>query len=190
MRKHIKKAERLFATVQLADLPAKLLEGATLIGTKNRAPKSGHAAGKMQSAGKPKKVKVMVIDDDCTVAESTAQLFDRFGYECYAVYSAADALACAESFEPDVVLSDVLMPGLNGVEVCTQIKQMLPNCRILLFSGEVSLAYTLTEDARKHGYNFELLAKPVRPQELVAKIGQLFGGAYSPSNLLRVADAR
>jgi CheY-like chemotaxis protein len=164
--------------IPLTEIPAGVLAEITVIGAKNGPHRSNKRAH--QATGKPKKVRVMVIDDDCSVAESTAQLFDRFGYECYAVYSAADALACAESFEPDVVLSDVIMPGMNGVELCLQIKQMLPSCRILLFSGEVSLAYTLTQDARKHGHSFELLDKPLHPRALVHKISNLFGGAYSP----------
>ena len=137
-----------------------------------------------------KKVRVLVVDDEPNVAETSAKVLDVFGYECYAAYSPADALACAESFSPDVVLSDVMMPGMNGVELCMQIKRLLPASRVLLFSGQVSLAHSLMEDANKQGYNFELLAKPLRPEDLAAKIGNLFGGAYSPSNVSAAAQAR
>jgi hypothetical protein len=59
---------------------------------------------------------------------------------------------------------------------------MLPKCRILLLSGHVPTAHTLMQDAAKRGYNFELVSKPVHPEDLVAKIEALFGGAYSPAN--------
>ncbi len=129
----------------------------------------------------------MIVDDDASVANSAIGVLNLFGYECYAVYNAQDAIAAADSFQPDIVLSEVVMPGMNGIELCEQIRQMLPDCRVLLLSGEVAIAHTLIQDSHQQGYNFELVAKPVRPQELVAKIGHLFGGAYSPSNVQRIA---
>jgi hypothetical protein len=56
---------------------------------------------------------------------------------------------------------------------------------MLLFSGHVPTAHVLMQDARKRGHNFELLAKPFRPEDQVTKIGALFGGTYSPAILGR-----
>src|SRR4051812_2282160 len=178
MKKHTKAPERIVEIVSLAELPASVLKDATIIGSAKAPRSTPHRAG--HGATKQTKVRVLVVDDDLNVADASAQVLHLFGYECYAVYNHTDAIAAAESFRPDVILSDVIMKGLNGVELCLQIKQMLPDCRVLLLSGEVSTAHTLIQDSRKQGYNFELVAKPVRPQELVAKIEHLFGGAYSP----------
>src|SRR6266478_7597529 len=149
--------------VPLSEIPKAVLAEATLIG----GDKASHAARKRSPLETPlaKKIKVMVVDDESSIADATATVLGTFGYECYAVYNSADAIACAESFIPDVVLSDVIMDGMNGVELCMDIKKMLPNTRILLFSGQVSTAYTLMQDAGKRGHNFELLAKPLRPEE-------------------------
>jgi len=175
MRKPGKDPAAQHETIPLSKIPKAVLAEAVVIGPRGairqRSPHDRHLA---------KKIKVMIVDDERYVAETSAQLLGTFGYECYAVYNADDALACAESFTPDIVLSDVIMEGTNGVELCQEIKQMLPECRILLLSGHVPTAYTLMQDANKQGCNFELLAKPVRPDELVAKIENLFGGAYSP----------
>ena len=168
-------------TIPLSEIPKAVLAEATVIGTK----KDSRAARKRPHQVVPaqKKIKVMIVDDEISIAQTTARLLNSFGYECYAVYNSADALACAESFTPDVVLSDVIMQGMNGVELCLELKKMLPNSRILLFSGHVPTAYVLMQDARKRGHNFELLAKPFRPEDLVTKIEALFGGTYSPGIL-------
>jgi response regulator RpfG family c-di-GMP phosphodiesterase len=167
-------------TIPLSEIPGAVLAEATILGPK----KASHTARRRSQQDLPaeKKIKVMIVDDDSSIADTSARLLGMFGYECYAVYNPADAIACAESFTPDVVLSDVIMEGMNGVELCEEIRHMLPECRILLLSGHVPTAHTLMQDSAKRGYNFELVAKPVRPEELVAKIGNLFGGPYSPSN--------
>ena len=171
--------------IPIANIPKAALKEAAITSPK----KDARAAHKRSQQRPPdeKKIKVMIVDDDTRVAESSARILGMFGYECYAVYNASDALACAESFTPDVILSDVIMDGTNGVELCMDIKEMLPNSRILLFSGEVSTAHTLMQDAARRGQNFELLAKPLRPEDLVTKIGSLFGGAYAPSSGLAAA---
>jgi CheY-like chemotaxis protein len=164
--------------IPVSEIPETVLAEAAIIGPK----KGAHSARKPSQQVSPaeKKIKVMIVDDDSSMANTSARLLGMFGYECYAVYNPADAIACAESFTPDVVLSDVIMDGVNGVELCQEIRQMLPKCRILLLSGHVPTAHALVQDAGKRGYNFELIAKPVRPEELVAKIGILFGGPCSP----------
>lgn len=158
--------------VPLEKVPAAALAGAKMVGPQK-------APCRTKAVRQEKKVRVLVVDDDCMVAETSARILDIFGYECFATYNSADALASAESFTPDVVLSDVMMPDMNGIELCMEIKRLLPRTRVLLFSGQVSLAHTLMEDANKKGYDFELLAKPVHPEELVAKVTNLFGGALS-----------
>ncbi len=173
----MRKRERPTAVekVPLTEIPAPLLREATVIAPR----KESRPARSHRSAETRKKVKVLVVDDDRNVAETSARVLDLFGYECYSVYNPYDALACADSFQPDIVLSDVMMAGLNGVELCLQIKQMLPECRILLLSGHVSMTHALLQDASKQGYDFELLAKPVTPEELAAKFATLFGGTYA-----------
>lgn len=169
-----------YEIIPIAEIPDALREAAII-----SSKKTAHAPRKRskQTPAAEKKVKVLVVDDDSAIANSTARVLDLFGYECYAVYNPVDAIAAAESFRPDVVISDVIMKGMNGVELCREIRHILPQCRILLISGQVPTAHSLMQDSSRRGYNFELVAKPVRPEELVAKIGTLFGGAYAPTNI-------
>jgi CheY-like chemotaxis protein len=74
-----------------------------------------------------------------------------------------------ESFQPEVLIADVVMPGMTGIEAAIATRNKLPKCNILLFSGQAITA-DLMEQARTQGHEFELLAKPVHPSDLLAKL--------------------
>ena len=79
------------------------------------------------------------------------------------------ALEQATEFKPDMLISDVIMPDLNGIEAAIRIRELLPAIKILLFSGQAATA-DLLEKAHAQGYDFEILAKPVHPQDLLNKL--------------------
>jgi DNA-binding NtrC family response regulator len=66
-----------------------------------------------------------------------------------------------------LLISDILMPGITGIETAIELRTAFPSCRVLLFSGQASTANML-EKARARGYEFEILAKPVHPSDLLA----------------------
>ena len=74
-----------------------------------------------------------------------------------------------DSFQPDMLISDVIMTGMTGIEAAIITRQRLPSCKILLFSGQAATA-DLLEKARAQGHEFEILAKPVHPTDLLAKL--------------------
>jgi len=75
----------------------------------------------------------------------------------------------AQALKPDMLISDVIMLDLNGIDAAITIRKMLPTCKILLFSGQAATA-DLLDRARNQGHEFEILAKPVHPQDLLAKL--------------------
>jgi CheY-like chemotaxis protein len=117
----------------------------------------------------PPRQKVLVVDDEKVIADTLAIILSQNGFESSAVYSGTDAVLRAKETTPDLVISDVIMPDMNGIQAAIQIRQMLPKTKILLFSGQAATA-DLLEDARKEGHEFEILAKPVHPQDLLAKL--------------------
>ena len=121
------------------------------------------------SAGGPGKPKVLVVDDERTIADTLVEILNGEGYEAMAAATGDSALASAQSFLPDIVISDVVMPGINGVELGIRIRRDLPKCRVILFSGQTETSDLLGE-ARNRGHEFEIIAKPVRPQTLLAMI--------------------
>ena len=117
----------------------------------------------------PDSKSVFVIDDEELVANSIALILRSNGYQALALYDPESALAKLETTKPAVVISDVEMPGMNGVQLAVLIRERYPDCRVLLFSGHAETV-DLLDDARRKGYVFEVLQKPIPPAELLAKI--------------------
>ena len=115
------------------------------------------------------KPKVLVVDDERVIADSLAMILNQSGFETRAVYSGEKALETAREFAPNMLITDVIMADLNGIDAAIQIRTMLPEIKILLFSGQAATA-DLLEKARAKGYEFEILAKPVHPQDLLASL--------------------
>jgi CheY-like chemotaxis protein len=119
-----------------------------------------------QTATKPK---VLVVDDEPVIADTLAMILNQSGFETRAVYSGEKALELARTFEPNMLISDVIMADLNGIDAAIHIRELLPEIKILLFSGQAATA-DLLEKARAQGYEFEILAKPVHPQDLLSRL--------------------
>ena len=119
--------------------------------------------------GRPSKPRVLVVDDERVIADTLATILNQNGFEASAVYTGTAAVDSARSNHPDLVISDVIMQDMNGIEAAIRIRQILPACKILLFSGQAATA-DLLEKARAQGHQFEILAKPVHPQDLLAKL--------------------
>jgi DNA-binding response OmpR family regulator len=120
-------------------------------------------------SGGPDKLKILIVDDELTIADTLVEILNGEGYEAMAADTGDSALASAQTFLPDIVISDVVMPGINGVELGIRIRRELPKCRVILFSGQSETSDLLGE-ARKRGHEFEIIAKPIRPQTLLAMI--------------------
>lgn len=120
-------------------------------------------------AATPTKPRVLVADDEQVIANTLAIILNQAGFEARAVYSGEKALEALDDFQPNMLISDVIMTGMNGIEAAIATRQKLPNCKILLFSGQAATA-DLLEKARQEGHEFEILAKPVHPTDLLAKL--------------------
>jgi DNA-binding NtrC family response regulator len=109
----------------------------------------------------------LIVDDERVIADTLSMIFLTNGYEARAAYSAEQATEIMVGWLPDLVIVDVILPEMNGVELAVVLSQQFPNCRILLFSGQAATADLLADAATK-GYTFEILAKPVHPAEMLA----------------------
>lgn len=115
------------------------------------------------------KPKVLVVDDERVIADTLAMILNQSGFEARAIYSGEKAVEAASTFAPDMLITDVIMADLNGIDAAIIIRSILPNIKILLFSGQAATA-DLLENARTKGYEFEILAKPVHPQDLLSRL--------------------
>ncbi len=116
--------------------------------------------------------RVLVVDDEQLIADTLARILNLNGFVASAVYSGDAALATLDTLCPDIVLSDIRMPGRSGIEVGILIRQQCPDTRVVLFSGQAGVS-TLMDQARQNGYGFELWPKPLHPRELVRRLREL-----------------
>jgi DNA-binding response OmpR family regulator len=115
------------------------------------------------------KPRVLVADDERVIADTLAMILNQSGFQARVAYTGEKALELAAEFQPEMLISDVIMAGLNGIDAAIKIREVLPKIKILLFSGQAATA-DLLEKARAQGYEFEILAKPVHPQDLLARL--------------------
>ena len=114
-------------------------------------------------------MKIIVVDDEPIIADTLVNILTGEGHEAVAMSDGKSAIQWAEMVRPDAIVTDVLMPGINGIETAKAIMKLLPNCRIILFSGQAASTDLLAK-ARAEGYSFEVLAKPINPDVLVEKL--------------------
>jgi CheY-like chemotaxis protein len=127
-------------------------------------PQFGPSAKQITNDGMQRRV--LVVDDESLIADSVAAILNRNGYSAEAMYSGGDALQSVRRQCPDIIVSDVVMPDVNGIQLAKAIRSLCPKTRIVLFSGNVDTA-SLLDDASMEGYFFEILAKPVHPLQLL-----------------------
>lgn len=113
--------------------------------------------------------RVYIVDDEWMIAQTLGAILTHNGYQAQAFHSPNRALVRALDQPPDILLTDVMMPDLSGIDLAIALRRAGKNCRILLFSGEAG-AVDLLCDARRRGYDFELLEKPLHPMQLLLRL--------------------
>jgi CheY-like chemotaxis protein len=116
---------------------------------------------------------VLVVDDESAIADTLAEILRRTGYTAMPAYDAEEALETALLVPPELLITDVVLPGMSGIELAIKIRRIFPDCRILLFSGQAATA-DLLASANRTGHTFELLSKPVHPSDLLAWASKSF----------------
>ncbi|HYH00589.1 MAG TPA: response regulator [Terriglobales bacterium] len=117
------------------------------------------------------RTRILVVDDERVIATTLSAILQQRGYETATAFDGPSAIATAIAFNPHLVLSDVVMPGMSGVEAAMQILGKLPNCKVLFFSGQAN-SLDFLQSAREQGFDFEILAKPVHPETLLKIVGR------------------
>lgn len=115
------------------------------------------------------RAKVLVIDDDNLVADTLAMILNQSGFEAVSTYSGERGLELARQTAFDHVLTDVMMKPMNGIEVSIALREICPECKVLLMSGNERTANLLAE-AERDGFQFEILAKPVHPTVILDRL--------------------
>lgn len=115
-----------------------------------------------------------VVDDERVIASTLSMILCNQGFDAAAFTEPLKALEAVRYEAPDLLISDVVMPVLSGVELAIEVRKHCPECKVLLFSGQAATA-NLLEAARANGHAFEILAKPVHPTDLLRQIQNVLG---------------
>ena len=117
---------------------------------------------------------ILIVDDEEDLASTLAERLELRGFQVTAVTSGAEALDVVSANRFSVLILDVKMPGIGGLELMTRIKQEQPDLPVILFTGHSSLA-----DAQK-GIDegaFAYLQKPIKIDKLVETVKGAIGGS-------------
>lgn len=113
-------------------------------------------------------MRVIIADDERIIADTLAMILKTQGFHAVPVYSGETAVEVARTLKPDVLISDLYMDELSGVEAAQAIVEILPDCRVLFITAQT----TLPDAAlfRIQGREFEVLQKPFRPEDLLRQL--------------------
>lgn len=115
------------------------------------------------------RLRVLVVDDEPLIADTICAILKNNGFDATGCYSGPEAMAAARKLHPNVVLTDVLMPKMSGVELGIELRREFPGVKIFLFSGQAATT-SLILRAEAEGHTFELFPKPIHPEELIARL--------------------
>lgn len=110
--------------------------------------------------------KILVVDDDPAIAEMLTMVLDREGFECVVVGDGLEAVRAAEAEEPDLILLDLMLPGLGGVDVCRAVREKSSVPIIMLTAKTDTVDVVLGLETGADDY----VPKPFKPKELVARV--------------------
>lgn len=125
------------------------------------------AAGKRQ---------ILIVDDEVAVANSLALIFSTQGYEAREVYRAEEAIEVLSTWKPDAAIVDVMLPGMNGIQLAGVLKENYPECAVVLVSGHPG-SEDLLIAAAESGTLPDILPKPLHPALLLEKVAGLLPSA-------------
>jgi DNA-binding response OmpR family regulator len=112
---------------------------------------------------------ILIVDDEKVIADTLSIILSQSGFDTMTAYDGARALELAGKRAPDLLISDVVMPNMSGVDLAITMTRAIPSCKVLLFSGQAATV-DLLKRARKHGHDFTTLTKPVHPTDMLRRI--------------------
>ena len=117
---------------------------------------------------------VLVVDDEPLIVETLAAILNGSGLAALTAPDGLAALEIARLMPPEMLITDVAMPGMNGFDLAIEVTRIVPDCDIILFSGQASTS-DLVEMHRRTGHEFLTLNKPVHPADLLAHVNECLG---------------
>jgi len=112
-----------------------------------------------------KKYKILIVEDDKDLAKLTSDFFQQFEFECFIEHNGATSVARIIDMQPDLVLLDLMLPDLDGLQVCQQVKGKFNGKIIMLTARTDTIDQVLGLEIGADDY----VSKPVEPRLILAK---------------------
>ena len=123
------------------------------------------------SPNEDRRSEILVVDDEQLIADTLVMILSMSGYRAQAAYEGRSALEVARLNRPSLVITDVIMPGMTGIELALALEVLVPECKILLFSGQAATV-DLLHQAREAGRDFTILSKPIHPADMIRRVSE------------------
>jgi DNA-binding NtrC family response regulator len=131
------------------------------------------------------KIRVLLVDDEEEFVETLAQRLEVRDLEVATAFSGADALERLEEREIDVVVLDLQMPGVDGIQVLRKIRESKPLIEVIMLTGHATVETAI--EGMKLGA-FDFLIKPTETEELLEKIAQAFSRKSEQDRRIQEAE--
>lgn len=114
----------------------------------------------------PRPCRVLVVDDDHVIATTLAMILNRSGFEAVAAFSGREALKLAHASPFDILVTDVVMEPMNGVQLAVAFRNIYPGSHIYLFTGTIESAQQMAASAHARN-DFHIFSKPLHPVQII-----------------------
>lgn len=132
------------------------------------------------------KMRIMLVDDEERFLQTTQKMITKKGYEVLIAASGAECLKKLEEEQVHVVILDVKMPGMDGIETLKHIKQRFPLMEVIMLTGHANTESAV--EGMKLGAT-DYLAKPIEIEDLLAKAEEAFNKRVILEQKIRMAEA-
>ncbi|MEO6391653.1 MAG: sigma-54 dependent transcriptional regulator [Pyrinomonadaceae bacterium] len=129
--------------------------------------------------------RVLIVDDEPTIAESLRDLMIAWGYEAVCEADGVAALHRVDEFHPSVVISDVMMPRMDGFTLLRELRKQSPDIAVILLTGQGSVEMALRAIQEEGAYHYFEKPYDVRTLRLVTERAMEYGKARRENELLR-----
>lgn len=129
--------------------------------------------------------KILVVDDDPAISEMLTIVLEAEGFEAKPVTDGLEAIPAFRSYQPDLILLDLMLPGMSGVDICKEIRKESAVPIVMLTAKTDTVDVVLGLESGADDY----ITKPFKPRELVARIrARLRQNTEEPSEVLEIGD--
>ncbi len=116
----------------------------------------------------------LIVDDEPVITETLAAILNGSGIAAMTASNGNAALETALLIPPDILITDLAMPGISGLELAVELTRRHPACEVIVFSGH-AMASDLAASAAQAGAGFATLVKPVHPVDLLSCVFEALG---------------